>query len=39
MNPLKDPAQLAEWILADRLPVRLTLQLHKLIWGPTRTGV
>jgi 7-carboxy-7-deazaguanine synthase len=25
--------QLADWILADRLPVRLQLQLHKLIWG------
>ena len=27
------PRQLAEWILADRLPVRLQLQLHKLLWG------
>jgi len=26
-------AQLADWILADRLPVRLQLQLHKLLWG------
>ena len=25
--------QLAEWILEDQLPVRLQLQLHKLIWG------
>lgn len=25
--------ELAEWILADRLPVRLQLQLHKLLWG------
>jgi 7-carboxy-7-deazaguanine synthase len=25
--------QLAEWILADRLPVRLQMQLHKLLWG------
>jgi hypothetical protein len=24
---------LAEWILADHLPVRLQIQLHKLIWG------
>jgi 7-carboxy-7-deazaguanine synthase len=24
---------LAEWILEDRLPVRLQLQLHKLLWG------
>lgn len=29
------PAQLAEWILADRLPVRMQLQLHKLLWGNT----
>ena len=28
-----DPAQLAEWILRDRMPVRMQLQLHKLIWG------
>ena len=27
-----DPALLAEWILTDRLPVRLQLQLHKIIW-------
>lgn len=27
------PGQLADWILADRLPVRLQLQLHKLLWG------
>jgi 7-carboxy-7-deazaguanine synthase len=25
-------AQLAEWILRDRLPVRMLLQLHKLLW-------
>jgi 7-carboxy-7-deazaguanine synthase len=24
---------LAEWILADNLPVRLQLQLHKLLWN------
>ena len=29
----QDPAQLAEWILADRLPVRFQLQLHKVLWG------
>jgi len=28
-----DPKELAEWILADRLPVRFQLQLHKLLWG------
>lgn len=27
-----DAAQLAEWILRDRLPVRMLLQLHKLLW-------
>jgi len=27
------PRELAEWILADRLPVRMQLQLHKLLWG------
>lgn len=30
------PAQLAEWILADRLPVRFQLQLHKVLWGNMR---
>jgi 7-carboxy-7-deazaguanine synthase len=28
-----EPRMLAEWILADRLPVRLQLQLHKYLWG------
>jgi len=28
-------AQLADWILADRLPVRLQVQLHKILWGNT----
>jgi 7-carboxy-7-deazaguanine synthase len=27
--------ELAEWILADRLPVRFQLQLHKVLWGDT----
>ena len=30
---------LAEWILADRLPVRLQTQWHTHIWGPTTRGV
>ncbi len=30
---------LAEWILEDHLPVRLQLQLHKLIWDPGARGV
>jgi 7-carboxy-7-deazaguanine synthase len=29
------PTALAEWILADRLPVRFQLQLHKILWGDT----
>lgn len=28
-----DPAQLADWIIADNLPVRMQLQLHKYLWG------
>lgn len=38
-SPVADklpPAQLADWILADRLPVRFQLQLHKILWGPQR---
>lgn len=34
-----NPQTLAEWILEDRLPVRLQLQLHKLIWSPGTRGV
>lgn len=34
-----DPRDLSEWILADRLPVRLQLQLHKYIWTPEMRGV
>jgi 7-carboxy-7-deazaguanine synthase len=33
-----NPKQLASWILADGIPVRLGLQLHKIIWG-TKKGV
>jgi 7-carboxy-7-deazaguanine synthase len=29
------PTALADWILADRLPVRFQLQLHKVLWGDT----
>ena len=28
-----NPTQLAEWVLADRLPVRMQIQLHKILWG------
>ena len=34
-----NPAELAEWILADSLKVRFQLQLHKYIWEPDRRGV
>jgi 7-carboxy-7-deazaguanine synthase len=34
-----DPQQLAEWILADTVPARLSLQIHKLIWDPAAKGV
>lgn len=34
----QDPTELAERILADRLPVRFQIQLHKVLWGD-RTGV
>jgi 7-carboxy-7-deazaguanine synthase len=30
---------LAEWVLADRLPVRVQLQVHKYIWDPQTRGV
>jgi 7-carboxy-7-deazaguanine synthase len=36
---LLDPRQLAEWILADNLPARLSLQIHKFIWDPAARGV
>jgi 7-carboxy-7-deazaguanine synthase len=29
------PEQLAEWILADKVPVRFQIQLHKILWGET----
>jgi 7-carboxy-7-deazaguanine synthase len=34
-----DPRQLSEWVLADKLPVRVQLQLHKFIWDPQTRGV
>ncbi len=32
-SPACEPLQLAQWILADKLPVRMQMQMHKLIWG------
>src|ERR1700684_1250185 len=36
---LLDPQELAEWMLADEVPARLGLQLHKFIWDPAVKGV
>jgi 7-carboxy-7-deazaguanine synthase len=36
---LLDPRELAEWILADGVNARLSLQLHKFIWDPAVKGV
>jgi 7-carboxy-7-deazaguanine synthase len=36
---LLDPQQLAEWMIADNVPARLGLQLHKFIWDPALKGV
>jgi 7-carboxy-7-deazaguanine synthase len=37
--PGLEPRKLVEWILADGLPVRLGLQLHKFVWDPATKGV
>ena len=34
-----DPTDLAAWILEARAPVRLQLQMHKILWGPKGRGV
>jgi 7-carboxy-7-deazaguanine synthase len=34
-----EPRQLAEWIIADKLPVRFQLQQHKYLWDPRARGV
>jgi 7-carboxy-7-deazaguanine synthase len=36
---LLDPQELAEWMIADNIPARLSLQLHKFIWDPAVKGV
>ena len=38
-NITLDPRQLVEWMLADGLPARLSLQIHKFIWEPMKKGV
>jgi len=34
-----EPRELVEWMLEDGLPVRLGLQLHKIVWDPVMRGV
>jgi 7-carboxy-7-deazaguanine synthase len=34
-----EPETLAGWMIADTVPARFQLQLHKIIWGPDKTGV
>lgn len=38
-NCMLDPRLLAEWIIEDKLNVRLGLQIHKFIWEPATKGV
>ena len=38
-NCVLDPRLLVEWMLADHLPARLSLQIHKFIWEPLKKGV
>ncbi len=39
VHDVLDAKTLSEWVLADRLAVRVQLQLHKFIWSPTTRGV
>jgi 7-carboxy-7-deazaguanine synthase len=39
VHGVQDAKQLAEWVLADRLPVRVQLQTHKYIWDAHTRGV
>ena len=34
-----EPREIVEWIIADELPVRFQLQMHKFIWPPAQRGV
>ena len=38
-NMALDPRLVVEWLLADGLPARLSLQIHKYIWEPRKKGV
>jgi len=39
VHGVQDAKELAGWVLEDRLPVRVQLQLHKFIWDPSTRGV
>jgi 7-carboxy-7-deazaguanine synthase len=39
VHNILDPKDLIQWILADKLKVRLNLQIHKFIWSPETRGV
>lgn len=39
VHGVMDSRTLSEWVLADRLPARVQLQLHKFIWEPGTRGV
>lgn len=39
VHGVMDAKALSEWVLADRLKVRVQLQLHKFIWSPETRGV
>jgi len=39
VHGVMNPRLLSEWVLADHLPVRVQLQLHKYIWDPATRGV
>lgn len=34
-----EPREIVDWIIADKLPVRFQLQMHKFIWPPMQRGV
>jgi 7-carboxy-7-deazaguanine synthase len=38
-NATLDPRLVVDWMLADGLPARLSLQIHKYIWEPRKKGV
>jgi 7-carboxy-7-deazaguanine synthase len=38
-NCVLDPRELVEWMLADGVPARLSLQIHKYVWEALKKGV